>query len=464
MEEHKTEIISYAGMRESMGAVFSIVCGKDRVIMDFGSAFDPEQTGYIKKDGNWILDKLNKGILPPIEGLYPGKYLRKSGLRGYQDCDYSSAVFVSHLHLDHMSNIGAVDANVPVYMSENARKLEYALEDMGKGVDTIGRSYSVFENRTPVQVGKIKVIPIMNSPYSYNMYGFLIETPDLKVGYTADLSLSYECPEMVHREMEIFRDKKVNILYCDNCNFNDRSLIRFFGSADPEKIVPSDEIPEGMVSFDEHYRYIESLFKGNKGLVVFNHYEREMLDVQKIMQWAAEEGRTRVFEPEAAYLVYKFFNSNVSVYLNGYHSDEPWFTELMKSRTEVSREDVMKAPYRYYLHNSFKNINELFNLRSEDGLYIHADGDPFSSKEIALMKKTVREAGFRFASYDTDDYYQHGYPNMVKYFVDVIDPDVVIGYHGRNPERLMAKNGYNLVPEKGVPYVFENGKMIKKDR
>ena len=76
----------------------------------------------------------------------------------------------------------------------------------------------------------------------------------------------------------------------------------------------------------------------------------------------------------------------------------------------------------------------------------------------------VREAGFRFASYDTDDYYQHGYPNMVKYFVDVIDPDVVIGYHGRNPERLMAKNGYNLVPEKGVPYVFENGKMIKKDR
>ena len=464
MEEYRTEITSYAGMKESMGAVFSIVYGKDRVIMDFGSAFDPEQTGYIARNENWILDKLNRGILPPIEGLYPDEYLQGSGLKGYRSCDYNSAVFVSHLHLDHMSNIGAVDENVPVYLSENARKLEYALEDIGKGVDTIGRSYSVFQNMTPVRVGKIKVLPIMNSPYSYNMYGFLIETPDLKVGYTADLSLSYEDPEMVQKEMEIFRDKKINVLYCDNCNFDDESLIRFCGSADPEKIVPSDEVPEGMVSFRQHYQYIECLYKRNKGLVVFNHYEREMLDAQKIIQWAKDEGRTAVFEPEAAYLVYRFFDKKVHVYFNGEMINEPWFADLMKNRTVVSPEDIMKEPSKYYLHNSYGNIDELLNLKSTDALYIHAEGDPFNSKDRAIMKQKVREAGFRFASYDTDDYYQHGYPNMIKYFVDQIDPDVVIGYHGRHPEKILAKNGYNLVPEKGITYIFENRKMIKKDR
>ena len=42
-----------------MGAVFSVTYGKDRVIMDFGSAFDPEKSGYVKKDDNWIRDKLD---------------------------------------------------------------------------------------------------------------------------------------------------------------------------------------------------------------------------------------------------------------------------------------------------------------------------------------------------------------------------------------------------------------------
>jgi len=170
----KTEIINYAGMKESMGAVFSVTYGKDRVIMDFGSAFDPEKSGYAKKDDNWIRDKLDLGLLPGIEGLYPAEYLKGYKLGSYQDCDYNSAVFVSHLHLDHMSNIGAIDRNVRVYMSDNARKLEYALEEMKQGVDTIGREYSTFRNMEYVTVGRIKVLPIMNSPYSYNMYGFLI--------------------------------------------------------------------------------------------------------------------------------------------------------------------------------------------------------------------------------------------------------------------------------------------------
>ena len=52
---------------------------------------------------------------------------------------------------------------------------------------------------------------------------------------------------------------------------------------------------------------------------------------------------------------------------------------------------------------------------------------------------------------------------MVKYFVDQIKPKVVIGYHGRYPERIIPAEGYNLVPELYQPYRFVNGMMVKEE-
>ena len=77
------------------------------------------------------------------------------------------------------------------------------------------------------------------------------------------------------------------------------------------------------------------------------------------------------------------------------------------------------------------------------------------------MKRKVREAGFRFETYDTDNYYQHGYPNMVKYFVETIAPKTVIGYHGRYPERITAANVRTLVPDYYKKYYLKNGKLTE---
>ena len=67
MAVSKTKITNYAGMTQSMGAVFSICYENDRVIMDFGSGFNPEISNYTKKDDNWIKDKLDLGLLPMID-------------------------------------------------------------------------------------------------------------------------------------------------------------------------------------------------------------------------------------------------------------------------------------------------------------------------------------------------------------------------------------------------------------
>ena len=195
--------------------------------------------------------------------------------------------------------------------------------------------------------------------------------------------------------------------------------------------------------------------------MVFNHYEREMFDVEKYYQWAEKENREVVFEPEAAYLVYRFLNRRVKVYLNGYDSNEKWFDELLNNAEIITREDILREPERYYLHNSYGNIDELFRLKTPDAVYIHAAGNPFNSRDKDIMKRKVQEAGFRFETYDTDDYYQHGYPNMVKYFVETIAPKTVIGYHGRYPERITAANVCTLVPDYYKKHYLKNGKLTE---
>lgn len=439
-----------------MGAVFSVCYENDRVIMDFGSAFNPEIGNYIKTNDNWVIDKLNNGLLPKIEGLYAKKNLKDYNLKSFEDCNYNSAVFISHLHLDHMSNIGAVHKNVPVYMSYKARLLEKALEDVDMGVDSDGRDYQILNNSEWISVGRINVLPIINSNYSYNMYGYLIKTPDLTLGYTADFSLCNEEPPCVYKQMQIFKDNHVDVLYMDNCNFDDYTLEYLY---DSQKVLPSLDLPKDMITHKQHYEKLAKLYENVEGLVVFNNYEREMFDIEKIIEWANKINREILFEPKQAYLVYKFFNIRVNVYYNNELINGDWFDELKQNCIFISRDSLLNNPKKYFLQNSYENISELFNLKIDGSVYIHAEGNPFNSEDIHRMHAIVDKAGYIFKSYNDDKYYQHGYPNHVKYFVDYVNPKVVIGYHGKYPERIEAKDGYNFVPEFYKTYFFENDKL-----
>ena len=64
--------------------------------------------------------------------------------------------------------------------------------------------------------------------------------------------------------------------------------------------------------------YCDNLFeniKGRRGLCVFNYYQREMEDAEKFIAWSDATGRLCVFEPDAAYIVWKFFGIEPFVYL-----------------------------------------------------------------------------------------------------------------------------------------------------
>ena len=71
--DKKTVFTMYAGLYTVGGVIFSVSYGKDRVILEFGSAYDPATAvfdGIVEpRDKNWVRDRHKAGLLPAIDGI-----------------------------------------------------------------------------------------------------------------------------------------------------------------------------------------------------------------------------------------------------------------------------------------------------------------------------------------------------------------------------------------------------------
>lgn len=475
MMNKKTELTIYSGINTIGGLIFSVSYGNDRVILEMGSSYDPTKDvfdGVVKaRNKNWLADKLRLGIIPKIHGIF-----REQDLNGYKEVipfeqsKFNTAVFITHIHLDHMAHIGAVAPEIPVYLHKNAQIIERALEEVGSGVDSIKREYTEFEEENIIKTGAIEVIPYKTSRKSYYAFCFLIKTPDGKIHWTGDFTLHSEDKDLTLHQMHVLQKEKIDVLFCDCTSFMDSVLSLMYESTDASLIKPSPDVPSNMQTDKEYYTSFYDKFKKTKGLCVFNFYDREMDEASMFIDWADKLGRICCFEPETAYIVYKFLKINPYVYIPDTElftmeqkDKKEWFNELMKNSIVISLEEINCNPSKYMVQNSYKNIMELFSLPSENSTYVHCGGlpigefDPAYKKLMLLIEKT----GFEYLTNFCENYFGHGYPCQVKYFVDKVNPAVLIPCHSHNPERLLPKDGIQLIPKNYSKYELKNRNLIE---
>ena len=476
MEQSKTKFVLYSGLRTIGGVNASVTYGKDRVIFEFGAAYDPKADIYDgvveKRNANWVRDKMRLGILPRIEGVFRREDLGDDDLISAEESEYNTAIFISHLHLDHMAFIGTVAPEIPVYMHKNAQLIEQALEETGQGVDTLLRTYRDLIPDTPVRIGEIEVLPILTNDESYRDFAFLITTPDGTVHWTGDFSLHGRNADLNLRQMEILKKREIDVLLCDCTSFMDDVMKLMYNTTDAKAIKPDPAIPEGMLSEEEYDDSTFDIIKSRSGLCVFNYYQREMTEAQRFIEWSAKLGRVCVFEPDAAYIVYRFLECKPYVYIpdvKRYSSEAgktpEWFQTLLNNCQIVTAEEISANPSGYMLQNSYAHILELFNFSAKDSVYIHVDGIPIGEFDPAYanMRGLVEMAGFEYVSFFCKNYFGHGYPCQVKYFVDEVNPKVLIPCHSFNPERLLPKDGVQLLPELYKTYILRDHRLTPED-
>jgi len=467
MEKLVTKFVMYSGLRTIGGVNAAVSYGKDRVVFEFGSAYDPATAVFDGKveprKKNWIRDKLRVGLLPRLDGIYRREDLGDLPLVSAEESDLNTAVFITHLHLDHMAFIGTIAPEVPVYMHHSAQLIERALEATGRGVETLSRDYLDITPFEPIRVGAIEVLPILCRDSSYHDFAFLITTPDGTIHWTGDLCLHGAQADKTLQQMRLLAERNIDVMLCDCTSFMDDVLGMMVPSLDARDILPDPALPKGMLSEQDYYDSLFGRLENLPGLCVFNYYQREMDDAAHFLEWAKKTGRICAFEPDAAYIVYKFFGIEPHVYLPDSPSveaqrDSAWMRELLAHATLVTLEDVCKNPRGYMLQNSYEHIMELFSLPHAQGVYLHADGIPIGAFDPAYanMKRIVDMAGFAYMTCFCENYFGHGYPQQVKYFVDTVNPKVLIPCHSYNPERLLPKDGVQLLPQMYREYTLEN--------
>lgn len=465
----KTEITFYGGLDTIGGVVMSLVYGKERLLLEIGTAYNPATDvfdGTVQhRQKHFLSDELKLNRVPWVEGLYSRKDLLDLDLISCEETDLHTTIFITHMHLDHMSCMGLVGDNVDVYLSEPAQRLEAALEAVGQGVDVLRNTgYKTLDPKQIYQIGDITVRPFLLNGNSYQDYSFYVKTPDLKLHYTGDLLMHGDYAEAVWEEMKFIREEKVDVLVSECTTFMDSTMTMLYGSPDAE-VIGNGDLPEGMLNKEMVDEELSRQLVSKQGLCVFNFYEREMSDVVAFNAMGAKTGRIVAYEPETAYLIWKFFDQPVPVYVPDYNYTQTWFDELIQHNPVIKKEEIMANPKGYLIQNTYAHIMELFDLPNEEACYLHAGGLPIGAYDPAYanMQRILELAGFTHINFFMNNYFTHAYPPQVKYYVDQVDAKVLVPTHGYNPERLLAPKGRKrLMPELHKTYVFDGEQLVEK--
>jgi ribonuclease J len=458
----KSEIRFYEGLKGS-GVVASITYARSRVIFDFGAPFNPMTQPY---DGQVeprisarVRDAIRLGQIPAVDRVFSEKDLGLGNpILPYEKSKLTTGILVSHLHLDHMSAIGMVHPDIPVYFHRDGYKLQNLLNAIGESVGE--RDYSPVELYEPFRVGDIRVTAFFSDHPCAGSVGFLIEPPDGRYYYSGDIRMHGNNLDKVVTDMEKIAKEKIDVLILDTTAFSSSMLV----GDSKMKLEPSLDVPEGMTSeLEFRDRVLEDLRQTNK-LGIFNIYHRDMELIKDLFAIAQHTNREIVFEPKTAYIVMNMLNLFPAAYIPDNkvygQNDIPYLSEVQsKASRIVSTQEIIASPDKYFLQNSYENILELFDLPSDGARYYHLNGIPLvaGTKDYENMMRILITTGVEYALYSDLFCFDHAYPNNLLYMAKSIKAKNLIGVHSSNPEKLVSEYSKQVLPQKGETYQLNEG-------
>lgn len=462
----QSELRFYEGIRGS-GVVASITYGKSRVIFDFGAPFTPMTQPYDgqveRRNKAWVRDALRLGQIPPVDGVFAARDLGPdSPIQPYEESDLTTGVIISHLHLDHMSGIGMIHPDIPVYLHRDAHKLQGLLDQIGESVGE--REVSPVDLHEPFWIGDIRVTAYFSDHPCAGAVGYLIEPPDGKFYYSGDVRMHGSNLPQVIADMEKIAQENVDVLILETTTFSPSMYER----AADEVLAPSLEIPPQMLTEGQMMDKVLADLQGSDRLGIFNIYHRDMDLIRGLLRIAEQTGREIVFEPKTAFVVMNMLGVNPRIYIpdNREYEDRSvrYFRDVLARTPGIVRQaEICAAPERYFLQNSYENILELFDLPAKGAKYYHLYGVPLvvGAQDYKNMMRVLDWVGVDYAAFANLYCFNHAYPNNLLYMAEKIAAKNLIGVHSSAPEKLVVPVSKQVLPEKGAVYRLQDGELVR---
>ena len=387
--------LTFLNLGNPTGLKFTVEYGKSRVLFDFGlehaPGVAPFSLGLEPRAGRELADLLAVGSAPRLDGVY-------------DRWDGRTAVFISHLHLDHTALVRFLHPDVPLHYPAAMEELRAAVEASGY-LPWRQPAGTPLEERRPVAWGDIEVTPVAVDHDLPGATGYLVRTPDLRLAYTGDQRWHGLHPELTAAFAEAARGVDV--------------LVQEGVLLDLEPSPPRPSERDVIAGF-------ETLLASGPGLVVANVYPMNRERVRLLAELAGAHGRRLVMEPQAAAMAG--------------HPDL------------LAVEEVRARPRRFVVQLSYEGLRTLIDLRAPKGsVYVHSNGPPLGPFDptYRVMESWVRELRLELRQLGSSG---HSWPADIVRMVQTVAPGLVIPVHSRMPQAMVVPGTAVLVPEVRKPY------------
>jgi ribonuclease J len=442
-----THLTFYGGIGEIGGNKILLEDNYKALFLDFGLSYSKQGRYYEEflkpRAGAGLLDYLEMGLIPPLEGIYRRDLELENlwppfrDMKSYRKIDHLDGVLLTHAHFDHSGNISFLNPAIPVYATAETAFLARAIQDSGKsGVDqqicyygqVSPRSHRGFRQPALASERDIKqqrqfniekdCLSLSPAAAEYWEKGFW-EANGKKGIASCQLDQHGHCPLNI-RSFPVdhsipgacawgIETSSGWIIYSGDLRLHGkrRGLTDKF-IEEASRLHPKALIIEG-TNIQKPVNISEQTVKENafkvirnaQGLVIADFSARDMDRLLTFLEIARETQRKLAILPRDAYMLRTlslleqgipdiFTDPNLVVYQETSAAPSVWQQNFFEecAKKIVLAQDVRKAQCEYILSFSFFDINELPSIGPGPGsLYLYSSSEPHGEEQQMDFKR-----------------------------------------------------------------------------
>ncbi|MFI5415705.1 MAG: MBL fold metallo-hydrolase RNA specificity domain-containing protein, partial [Candidatus Lutacidiplasmatales archaeon] len=296
---------------------------------------------------------------------------------------------------------------------------------------------------TPVQVGKLEVVPLPVDHSIPGASGFLIRTSEGTIVYTGDFRQHGPRAAETHRFFEAALAERPAVLITEGTR----------AGPDPRKQFSEEGVRTG----------VDQLLSGSKHLALVTSYPRDLDRFATMYQAARAVGRSLVVSTRTAYLLasaHRAFPSipmpvpgesdDVQVYRRPKSRYSKWERPFLDDAVDATW--VKHHGAQLLLSLEMSHFAELIDLRPEPGSpFIHSMSEPFSEDDVddQILHRWLEHFGLSFHQYHASG---HASGPELESIVRTLRPSTVFPVHTEHPEAFQGWAPRTVSPELNVPY------------
>jgi len=433
-----TSLTFYGGVREIGGNKILLEEEETRLFLDFGTSFARRADFFEEylnpRPSTGLLDLLEMGLLPPLEGVYrddlapAGMWERFRTHPQYRKVSVE-AVLLSHAHLDHCGHVSFLRADIPIYSTAMTAFILKAMQDSStsnlekevcySNTRTSKEGYLGADSKQPYQqrpfyfldgspaseaavsfwhlpptsqkkltctepggpCQQIGSLALRHFSVDHSVFGataFALETSAGWVAYTGDLRLHGGHGENTRRFADEIHNLNPLALICEGTRAGEKKLIT--ETEVYENALKAIAAAPGLVIADFGPRNIERLLVFNR---IATQTRRKLVILAKD---AYLLDAMALASPEMPHLEEW---ADVLLYAELKGTMKPWEKQVRQKYNSklLTPANVSACPRDFILCFSFWDVNELIDIAPKGGLYLYSSSEVFDEEGALDMER-----------------------------------------------------------------------------